>query len=164
MRLWAASLRSTCSSATIAVSQPRDRRDLQAQKRDHPLVTGHPIVERVLLGTHPDAQEDVGIAPHRLSENPHRAFARFQLSGDQLQQRRLARAIRSQQAGDAATDVIVTSLSPITCPYHFERWSVRTTSTWALPSALCSCALGSLLSALYRSALCPLLYQRLGVT
>ncbi len=77
---------------------------VQAQQRRHPFVTGHPVVERVLLGTHAHAQEDVGIAPYRLAENLHCALVRLQLPGDELEERRLARAIRSEQAGHAAAD------------------------------------------------------------
>ena len=74
------------------------------QRRD-PLQPGHPLVERVLLGAEPQPGEETWVAPDRLSEHPHRPFARLELSGDQLQEGGFAGAIRPQQTGDAGPDL-----------------------------------------------------------
>ena len=76
--------------------QPHQRRD--------PVDAGHPVVKRVLFRAEADAAIDRGVAPDRLAEHAHRAFARLELAGDQLHERRLAGAVRTEQAGDAGWD------------------------------------------------------------
>ena len=55
------------------------------------------------------------------------ALARLELTGDQLHERRLAGAVRAEQAGDARRHGRrVTSFRPMTWPYHFDRCSAVT--------------------------------------
>src|SRR5207244_4285964 len=55
----------------------------------------------VLFGTEPDAVVQGRIPPDRLAEHGERALARLQLTGDHFHERRLASAVRSEQARDA---------------------------------------------------------------
>src|SRR4029077_1918120 len=74
---------------------------VQPDQLRHPLETGHPLVEGVLFRTEPDARVEGGIVPDRRPEDAHRPFARFELTGDQLHERRLAGAFRPEQTGEA---------------------------------------------------------------
>ena len=65
-------------------------------------------------------------SPDGLAEDRERALARPELTGDELHERRLAGAVRTEQAGDAGRHRDVTSFSPITWPYHFDTWSATT--------------------------------------
>src|SRR5262249_29453346 len=62
---------------------------------------GHALVEGVLLGAEADLEVEVRIVPDRLAEDLERSLARPQLTGDELHERRLAGAIRAEQARDA---------------------------------------------------------------
>ena len=72
---------------------------------EHEIPAGHPLVKRVLLRTQADRAIQRRVVPDRLAEHADRALARPQLAGRQLQQRRLAGAVRPEQAGDARPDV-----------------------------------------------------------
>src|SRR5262249_47397293 len=72
-----------------------------AHERRHPFEPRHALVERILFGTEADSEKELGIAPDRLAEHVDRSFARLQLTGDELHERRLAGAVRPEQAGDA---------------------------------------------------------------
>ena len=81
------------------------REAVEADQRRDPLEPGHPLVERVLLGAEPDLEVELRVAPDRLAEHLDRPLARLQLTGDQLHERRLAGAVRAEQAGDARRHV-----------------------------------------------------------
>ena len=55
-------------------------------------------------GTEPDAVEDLGRAPGRPAEQAHLALAGRELARRELQEGRLAGAVRAQQAGDAGRE------------------------------------------------------------
>ena len=78
---------------------------VQADQRRHPFEAGHALVERILLGTEANLEIQRGIAPDRFAEHLHGALARFELTGDQLHERRLAGAVRTEQPGDARRHV-----------------------------------------------------------
>ena len=102
----AASIRSTIVSARRAASsaafssRPLSRTSAVTHSRP-----GHPLVERVLFRAEADLEVELRIAPDRLAEHRHDALARLQLTGDQLHERRLARAVRAEQARHAGRDV-----------------------------------------------------------
>ena len=73
--------------------EPNERRD--------PLEAGHPLVERILLGTEADAPIEARVLPDRLAEHRDSPLARLELAGDELHERRLAGAVRAEEAGDA---------------------------------------------------------------
>src|SRR5262249_45154052 len=64
----------------------------------------HPLVERVLLGAQADVTHQRRIIPHRLAEDADLSLARIQLAGCQLEQRRLAGAVGTEQARHAGWD------------------------------------------------------------
>ena len=49
---------------------------VEPDERGHPFEPGHPLVERILLGTEADAEIQRRIAPDRLAEHRQRALAR----------------------------------------------------------------------------------------
>ena len=77
---------------------------VQTHERRHPFKAGHPIVEGVLLGTEADAVVQAGFCQIGSPRTRDAAFARLELPGDELHERRLARAVRPEQAGDAGRD------------------------------------------------------------
>jgi hypothetical protein len=67
-------------------------------------VTGHTIVERVLLGADTHPKIDGGVAPDWFPQNADRALARLELAGEQLEQRRFSCTVRSKEARHAAAN------------------------------------------------------------
>src|SRR5262249_30484194 len=74
---------------------------VQAHQAADPLQAGHPVVERVLLGAEADLEVDLRVAPDRLAEDRDRPLARLELTGDELHERRLSRAVWPEPAGHA---------------------------------------------------------------
>ena len=109
---------------------------VQPDERTHPLETGHPLVEGVLLRTETDGEVEVRVAPDRLAEHLHDALARLELAGDELHERRLAGAVRAEQAGDPGrhfdADVVQADDLPVPLRDVVGRdnwWHQVTTST-----------------------------------
>src|SRR5262249_14739511 len=79
----------------------RDRfriaQSVQPHERGHPLEAGHALVEGILFGTEADAEVERRVAPDRFAEDGDAALARPELTGDQLHERRLAGAVRSEE-------------------------------------------------------------------
>ena len=73
----------------------------QPQQARHELQAREVLPERVRLRAEADAVEDLGRAPGRAAQQPHLALAGRELARRELQERRLAGAVRAQQAGDA---------------------------------------------------------------
>ena len=90
---------------------------VQPHERGHPLEACHPLVEGVLLGTEPEAEVKARILPDRLAEHRDLALAGHELSGHELHECRLARAIGPEQAGDsrrhAQRDVVEADHLPV---------------------------------------------------
>src|SRR4030095_17161857 len=64
-----------------------------------------PFVERVLLRTESNAEEQFRITPDRLAHHGDRALAGLELAGDELHERALAGAVRAKQPGNARRHV-----------------------------------------------------------
>src|SRR5262249_11706189 len=88
--------RTTCGLASRLLVEA-----VEADERGDPFEPGHPVVKRVLFWTEPDLKIQVRVLPNRFPQHLDRAFARFQLPGNELQERRLAGAIRAEKAGDS---------------------------------------------------------------
>src|SRR5688572_10600731 len=76
----------------------------QAQQRRHPFVSGHAVVERILLRTYADPLKNRRVPPYGVSENPDGALARLQLSGHELEESRFAGAVRAEQTSHPSAD------------------------------------------------------------
>src|SRR5207245_9668635 len=70
--------------------------------RLHELAASHVLVERVVVGAIAD-QRLRSPVPRITAANGHATEARFDLTGGELQQRRLARAVRSDEASNSTT-------------------------------------------------------------
>jgi hypothetical protein len=90
---------------------------VQAQQRRHPFVSGHAVVERILLRTDADTSKNRRVPPYGFSENSDGALARLQLPGHELEESRFAGAVRAEQTGDASAnrngDVIEANHLPV---------------------------------------------------
>src|SRR4029450_11112720 len=73
------------------------------------------------LGTEPDSEEERRVAPDSLAEDSDLALARLQLTGDQLHERRLARAVRPEKAGDAWRHPPLSAIPPNPLPVPFAQ-------------------------------------------
>src|SRR5437588_190186 len=76
----------------------------QPRGRVHKVPPGHPLVKRILLRTQPDEAVEGWIVPNLLAEDLHGTLAGIKLSGRQLEKSGLARAVGTEQAGDAGGD------------------------------------------------------------
>src|SRR5690242_6775318 len=63
--------------------------------------TGHPFVEGVLFGAQADEAVEGVIVPDTVAEDTHFPLAGMELPRRQLQKRRLAGAVGTEQPGDA---------------------------------------------------------------
>jgi hypothetical protein len=77
---------------------------VQLRARQHELPRGEEAVHVLLLGDQAQPAVDVRVPPARLAADRHRAARRRQQAGHHVQQRRLAGAVRPEQARDARPD------------------------------------------------------------
>lgn len=80
------------------------RQAVQPGRRQHELPAGEEAVHGLLLGHQADLPVDVVVVPDLPAVQGRRAVRRREESGHHVQQRRLAGAVRAEQAGDAGPD------------------------------------------------------------
>src|SRR4029453_6305325 len=74
---------------------------IESEEGGAPLHPGHAVVEGVLLRAKANPKVETGVTPNRLAEYQPLPLARFELAGDEFQECRLTRPVRSKQPGDA---------------------------------------------------------------
>src|SRR5215475_9786049 len=80
------------------------RQAVDGQKRFDELIAGHSFRERIELAAITDLAKQLLWVRRRKAENAHAPARRLDQAGHQIHQRRLARTVRADQAGDARRD------------------------------------------------------------
>src|SRR5437867_4079803 len=82
----------------------RTRHPVESQEGFHELLPGEPAVERVVLGAVAEAPLHRDVVPRILAQEPQGPLVRMQLADEELEQRALAGAIRTDEARDAGAE------------------------------------------------------------
>src|SRR5436190_1436241 len=82
----------------------RTRHPVESQEGFHELLPGEPAVERVVLGAVAEAPLHRDVVPRILAQEPQGPLVRMQLADEELEQRGLAGAVRTDEACDAGAE------------------------------------------------------------
>src|SRR5437899_4257149 len=80
------------------------RHPVEAQQGLNELLTGEPPIHLVVFRAVPDATHQGHVVPRILAEQPDASLIRVELPDEELAQRALPRAVRTDEARDAATE------------------------------------------------------------